>query len=82
MTEFGKKLIGLICGSAMMAKRKRCTENPEKADAGLQGETRILKFMNIEHNIDRIKHLAREMDEENWQFRAFLKELKEEIWRT
>jgi hypothetical protein len=29
--------------------------------------------MKIEQNIDRIKALAREMDEENWHFRAFLK---------
>ena len=31
------------------------------------------EFMKIEQNIDRIRALAREMDEENWHFRAFLK---------
>lgn len=31
------------------------------------------EFMKIEQNINRIKALARKMDEENWQFRAFLK---------
>lgn len=46
---------------------------PVPQAAGYRLQNLILEFMKIEQDIDRIKALAWEMDEENWHLRAFLK---------
>ena len=45
----------------------------------MRRQFRSLSAKPICTDIDRIKRLARETDEENWHFRAFLKEIPENI---